>query len=145
MNTAAGQEQKLRVLVVDDNADAARALALLLSHYSCEVTVAFDGESAVILADDTHPQVAILDIGLPLMDGCEVARHIRRRPWGGDVRLIALSGWGQDADRARSRDAGIDVHLVKPADTAELLRLLDAVRTSHANGSHPATADGNIQ
>jgi DNA-binding response OmpR family regulator len=120
--------ERLRVLVVDDNADAARALALLLDHYGFEVSVAFDGESAVARADETQPQIAILDIGLPGMDGCDVARWIRRQPWGAGVSLIALSGWGQEADRARSREAGIDVHLVKPADAAELVRVLDGVR-----------------
>jgi len=125
---AAPSEEHLRVLVVDDNEDAARALALLLGHYEFEVSVAFDGESAVAEADRTHPQIAILDIGLPGMDGCDVARWIRSQAWGAGVSLIALSGWGQEADRVRSREAGIDVHLVKPADAAELLRVLDGVR-----------------
>jgi DNA-binding response OmpR family regulator len=120
--------ERLRVLVVDDNADAARALALLLDHYGFEASVAFDGESAVTCAGETQPQIAILDIGLPGMDGWEVARWIRRQPWGAAASLIALSGSGQDADRARSSAAGIDVHLVKPADAAELVRLLDGVR-----------------
>ena len=145
MSAAIGRQQRLRVLVVDDNIDAAKALAMLLTHFDCDVSVAFDGESAVVLADDTKPHAAILDIGLPGMDGCEVARQIRQRPWGTDVKLIALSGWGQDADRARSHDAGIDVHLVKPADTSQLLRLLDGIRgaVTGAARRHDA-ADSNI-
>lgn len=124
----------LRVLVVDDNVDAAKALAMLLSHFKCDVGVAFDGESALVTADSIEPRVAILDLGLPRMDGFELARHIRQRPWGRRAMLIALSGWGQDEDRRKSREAGFDLHLVKPVDSQALLRILDRARAElHAD------------
>ena len=122
------QQRLLRVVVVDDNVDAAKALAMLLGHFQCDVEVAFDGESALVTADTVRPQVAILDLGLPRIDGFELARRIRQRPWGQRTMLIALSGWGQDEDRRRSREAGFDLHLVKPVDTAALLKILDKAR-----------------
>ena len=124
----ASQEHLLRVLVVDDNVDAANALAMLLGYFKCDVEVAFDGESALSVAEHAEPQVAILDLGLPRIDGFELARRIREFPWGKRVLLIALSGWGQDEDRIRSREAGFDLHLVKPVDSQALLRILDTVR-----------------
>jgi len=127
------QQSLLRVLVVDDNVDGAKALALLLAYFQCDVDVAFDGESALTTADSVEPQVAILDLGLPRIDGFEVARRIRQRPWGRQVMLIALSGWGQDEDRMRSREAGFDLHLVKPVDSQALLKILDKVRTTLPN------------
>jgi CheY-like chemotaxis protein len=119
----------LRVLVVDDNVDAAKALAMLLGYFHCDVEAAFDGESALAIAEHAEPQVAILDLGLPRIDGFEVARRIRQRPWGKRTMLIALTGWGQEEDRIRSRDAGFDLHLVKPVDSPALLRILDTIRT----------------
>ena len=118
----------LRVLVVDDNEDAAKALALLLGYFKCEVDVAFDGEAALNAADAFEPQVAILDLGLPGIDGFELARRLRARPWGHRVMLIALSGWGQDEHRRKSREAGFDLHLVKPVDSPALLKILDRMR-----------------
>lgn len=118
----------LRVLVVDDNEDAANALALLLGYFKCEVDVAFDGEAALNAADTFEPQVAILDLGLPGIDGFELARRLRSRPWGHRVMLIALSGWGQDEHRRKSREAGFDLHLVKPVDSPALLKILDQMR-----------------
>ena len=123
------QQPLLRVLVVDDNVDAARALAMLLGYFDCEVEVAFDGESALAAAEHVEPHVGILDLGLPRIDGFELARRIRRLPWGKRAMLIALSGWGQEEDRIRSREAGFDLHLVKPVDSQALLRILDRVRT----------------
>jgi len=123
------QEQPvLRVLVVDDNVDAAKALAMLLGYFKCDVEVAFDGESALSAAEHAEPHVGILDLGLPRIDGFELARRIRRLPWGKRTMLIALSGWGQQEDRVRSREAGFDLHLVKPVDSQALLKILDTVR-----------------
>ena len=123
------QQPLLRVLVVDDNVDAARALAMLLGYFHCDVEVAFDGEAALAAAEHGEPHVGILDLGLPRIDGFELARRIRRLPWAKRTLLIALSGWGQEEDRIRSREAGFDLHLVKPVDSQALLKILDTVRT----------------
>jgi DNA-binding response OmpR family regulator len=123
------QQPLLRVLVVDDNVDAAKALAMLLGYFHCDVEVAFDGEAALAAAEQAEPRVGILDLGLPGIDGFELARRIRKLPWGRHTLLIALSGWGQEEDRIRSREAGFDLHLVKPVDSQALLRILDTVRT----------------
>ena len=119
----------LRVLVVDDNVDAAKALGMLLGYFQCDVEVAFDGLAALAAAEHVEPQVGILDLGLPGIDGFELARRIRRHPWGKRTMLIALSGWGQEEDRVRSREAGFDLHLVKPVDSQALLKILDTART----------------
>jgi CheY-like chemotaxis protein len=112
-----------RVLVVDDNRDAAETLALLLTHIGHAVDVAHDGASCLELAQRNTPDVALIDIGLPGIDGYEVARQLRRRI-GGDVLLVAVTGYGLEADRQRSADAGFDHHLVKPVDIGALERLL---------------------
>jgi signal transduction histidine kinase len=114
----------LRILVVDDGHDAAQMLSMLLRSWSHEVCVAHDGHAAIEQARAFRPQVILLDIGLPLMDGYEVARRIRADLQLQDVRLIALTGYGQAADRQRSQAAGFDLHLVKPVDTAKLAELL---------------------
>jgi signal transduction histidine kinase/CheY-like chemotaxis protein len=110
-----------RVLVVDDNIDAAEMLAALLGSLGAAVAVATNGVQALRVAADYVPDVIVLDIGMPGMDGYEVARRLRATPRHADTRIIALTGWGQDEDVRRSRDAGIDHHLVKPPD-------LDALR-----------------
>jgi len=107
---------KRRVLVADDNEDSAETLSLLLQSMGHEVRSAHDGLRAVEEAEDFRPDVALLDIGMPGLDGYEVARRIRARPWGAGVVLIALTGWGEDEDRRRSREAGFDRHLLKPVD-----------------------------
>jgi DNA-binding response OmpR family regulator len=120
-----------RVLVVDDNRDAADSLSLLLRSYGMQVHVAYTGQDAVTLAESVRPDVMLLDIGLPDISGHEVAREVRRQPWARQARLIAVTGWGQEADKARTRHAGFDAHLVKPVDPGELLAYL---RQSHASG-----------
>ena len=117
----------LRVLVVDDNEDAATSLAILLEHAGATARTARDGETAVELADSTEFEIALLDIGLPKMNGHDVAREIRKRPWGSKAVLIALTGWGQDGDRELSREAGFDHHLVKPVSPEALLKLLGEI------------------
>ena len=113
-----------RVLVADDNKDAADALAMLLELAGHEVRVAHGGRAALSLAQTFRPDVAVLDIGMPELNGYEVAKELRREPWGSRMFLIALTGWGQDDDRQRAKDAGFDRHLTKPVDTDALEKLL---------------------
>jgi CheY-like chemotaxis protein len=115
---------KLRILVVDDNQDAAASLAMLLRLTGNEVRTAHDGEEAVRAAGEFRPRVVLLDIGLPKMTGYEVARIIRQQPGGKDMTLIAVTGWGQEEDRRKASEAGFDRHMVKPVDPKELLELL---------------------
>ena len=120
----------LRILVVDDNRDAADSLAMLLRTSGNDIRTAYDGAEAVQVANDFEPEVVLLDIGLPNMDGHEVAQRIRQEPWGRRTCLIAVTGWSDEADRARSRAAGFDHHLVKPLDTGHLAQLLGSVERS---------------
>jgi CheY-like chemotaxis protein len=113
-----------RVLVADDNRDAADALAMLLELAGHEVRVAHGGRAALSLAQTFRPDVAILDIGMPELNGYEVAKELRRASWGARMCLVALTGWGQDEDRQRAQDAGFNRHLTKPVDTDALERLL---------------------
>ncbi|MCC6173303.1 MAG: response regulator, partial [Gammaproteobacteria bacterium] len=105
-----------RLLIVDDNVDAADSLAQMLRLAGFETRVAYDGRTAIEIAELMRPDAVLLDLGLPLMSGHDVARRLRGQPWGHDLRLIAVTGWGQEDDRARSRDAGFDEHLTKPVD-----------------------------
>jgi len=111
-----------RVLVVDDNHDSADSLAALLKIMGNEVTTAYDGAQAVEIAAALRPEVVLLDIGMPVLDGFEACRRIREQPWGRAMHLIALTGWGQHEDRRRSQEAGFDAHLVKPVDADDLIR-----------------------
>jgi signal transduction histidine kinase len=113
-----------RILVADDNADALQTLATVLELGGHEVFSATNGSLALESAERHLPEVALLDIGMPLLDGYEVARRIRAQAWGKRIILVALTGWGQDSDRRRSREAGFDSHLVKPLDLAKLTQLL---------------------
>lgn len=113
-----------RVLIVDDNRDAADSLAMMMKMMGSDVRTAYDGADAVRLARAFRPDVVLLDIGLPTMDGHETARAIRSEPWGKEILLIAVTGWGQDDDRRQSSEAGFDHHLVKPVDPSALLALL---------------------
>jgi signal transduction histidine kinase len=115
-----------RVLVVDDNADAADSLALLLRVDGHEVRVAYDGPAALQEAAAFRPEVVLLDIGLPRMDGYEVARRLRGQAELKEALLVAVTGYGQDEDRRRAEEAGFDAHLVKPTDPAVLHELLAA-------------------
>ncbi|WP_169979299.1 hybrid sensor histidine kinase/response regulator [Tautonia rosea] len=113
-----------RLLLVDDHLDSAQTLGKLLGLAGLDVRIAHDGRSALSVIDEFQPEVVVLDIGLPDMDGYDVARQIRSQPAGASRTLIALTGWGQASDRLRSREAGFDQHLVKPVDPDELLDLL---------------------
>jgi len=145
---AAGREEKaasaegplaidpaLRILVVDDNQDAAESLGMLLRYAGCDVRTAHDGLEAVGAASVFRPEVAILDIGLPGLNGYDAARRIRKE-LGTRVTLIAVTGWGQDEDRRRSKEAGFDHHLTKPVE-------LDALQSLLASTSRPRPAGGN--
>jgi CheY-like chemotaxis protein len=120
---------KLRVLIVEDNADTADSTAFLLRIYGHEVDVAPDGPTALRIAADTPPDVALLDSGLPGMDGCEVARRLQEQAAGRKLFLIAVTGYGHEDDRRRSREAGIHLHLLKPVDPGELIKLLAGFKT----------------
>jgi len=128
MATGTGDGAAQRVLVVDDNRDAADSLGMVLRMLGAHVAVVSDGPSALEAFDAHAPEVVLLDIGMPGMDGYEVARVIRARDPSRRTALVALTGWGQDTDRRRARDAGFDHHLVKPADMGDLQRLLTTLR-----------------
>jgi PAS domain S-box-containing protein len=113
-----------RILIVDDNRDAADTLALLLRDMGNIVHTAYDGLEAVAAAATYQPEIILLDIGLPKLNGYDAARRIRESPGGADMLLIALTGWGQDEDRRRSREAGFDHHMTKPVGFATLEKLL---------------------
>jgi CheY-like chemotaxis protein len=115
---------KWRILVVDDNADAADSLAILLELGGSDVQVAHDGLAALAIAETLRPDIIFLDIGMPQMDGYEVARRIRSTTSLDGVLLVALTGWGQEDDRRRSAEAGFDVHLVKPVEPTALETVL---------------------
>ncbi|HUQ51572.1 MAG TPA: ATP-binding protein, partial [Gammaproteobacteria bacterium] len=113
-----------KILVADDNQDAANTLAMLLRLSGHDVRTAHGGEAALTLASAFQPDIALLDIGMPDLNGYEVARQLRRTDCGKDLRLIALTGWGQDEDKRRALDAGFDHHLTKPVDPRRLDALL---------------------
>ena len=120
-----GANRSRRILVADDFPQSAAILARLLRQDGNEVQVAQDGIQAVEAAADFRPDVAVLDIAMPKLDGFDVARMIREQPWGKNIFLIALSGWGQQLDRQRSREAGFDAHLTKPAKYETLMEILN--------------------
>lgn len=121
-----------RVLVVDDNADALITLSRLISLLGGDVRRAHDGLEALEVARAFQPEIVLMDLGMPRLNGYEAARRIREEPWGQGVMLVATSGWGQDADRARTAEAGFDRHLVKPIETSALEEVL------HGAGRHGA-------
>lgn len=124
-----------RILVVDDNKDSAETLSLLLQLMGNEVSVAHDGEQALEMAIELRPAVVLLDIGLPKVNGYEVAREIRAQSWGNDPTLIAITGWGQTEDKDLSKQAGFNHHLVKPVDPDLLLKLIEKRKAAHENHS----------
>jgi DNA-binding response OmpR family regulator len=114
----------LRILLVEDDADAANSMAVVLRLYGYDVVVALDSPTALQIADNYPPDVVLLDIGMPKMDGWQVAKALRQRRTKPRPLIIAITGYGYKAARLRSYEAGIDVHLVKPVDPAELVNLL---------------------
>jgi CheY-like chemotaxis protein len=124
-----------RVVVVDDNQDAAESLAMLLGMSGHEVRVAFDGPAGLALAQEYAPDIMLIDIGLPGMDGYEVARRVREQEQGRRALLIAATGYGQSEDRACSSSAGFDHHFVKPLALDALINLIGSAPISAADGS----------
>jgi len=118
----------LSVLVADDNQDAAESLGTLLRSMGADVRIVYDGKSALAALESGRPDVALLDIGMPMMDGYELARRIRERSDADEIVLIALTGWGQVDDKRRALEAGFDHHVGKPADVAELHKLMLSLR-----------------
>lgn len=104
----------MKVLVVDDNFDAATSLSMLVELLGHEVRTAYDGTEALDLASQFCPDVVLLDLGMPRMDGYEACRRLRAQPWGADIAVVAVTGWGQERDRRETQLAGFDQHLVKP-------------------------------
>jgi PAS domain S-box-containing protein len=123
-DVAAEPASQRRILIVDDNVDSADSLAMLLEITGNQTYLAHDGVEAIESIEKYRPEVVLLDIGLPKLDGHEVCRRVREQPWGKDIRIIALTGWGQDDDRRKSEEAGFNGHLVKPVDYDKLLALL---------------------
>jgi CheY-like chemotaxis protein len=117
-------QSERRVLIVDDNLDSADSLAMLLNITGNKTFLAHDGVEALEAVEKYRPEVILLDIGLPKLDGHEVCRRVREQPWGKDIIIIALTGWGQEDDRRKSEEAGFNGHLVKPVDYDRLLELL---------------------
>jgi CheY-like chemotaxis protein len=125
--------QSRKVLVIDDNRDQAESLGKLLSLMGHDVRLGFDGEEALRLALDFRPDVALLDLGLPKLSGCEVAKRMRSDPRVKDTLLLAQTGWGQDDDLQRTKEAGFDHHLLKPVDIGRLKAILaHSLRPSQA-------------
>jgi CheY-like chemotaxis protein len=126
-NGASGSEflaSKRRVLIVDDNADALASLSMVVRALGSETFDARDGLEAVESASNLRPDVILMDIGMPKLNGYDAARRIRQEPWGHEVLLVATTGWGKDEDRRRSKEAGFDFHLVKPIDISAVRELL---------------------
>jgi PAS domain S-box-containing protein len=122
------EAKRYKILVVDDNRDSAESLAILLKLMGHETHMAFDGIEAIAAAEKLRPDVVLLDIGMPNVDGNDACRRMRAQPWAKEMLLIAQTGWGQDEDKRRTSEAGFDGHLVKPVDPEDLLRLVASLR-----------------
>jgi CheY-like chemotaxis protein len=129
--------RRLRVLAVDDKEDNAKSLGLMLDLMGHETRTVTEGPLALASAEEFRPDVILLDIGMPKMNGYEVARRIRKESWGGAMTLIAMTGWGQEEDKRRSQEAGFDLHLVKPVDPWALARLLQTLPRQRSGGERP--------
>jgi len=115
---------KCRIVVADDNQDAATSLSMILTLMGNEVRTAFDGAQAVKVAQSFQPQIIFVDLGMPVLSGYDVSRKIRSESWGQAVMLVALTGWDEAEGTDRSKDAGFDLHLVKPIEVDRLTQLL---------------------
>ena len=129
----AAPQASLKILVVDDNRDGADSLSEMLDLMGNDTRTGYDGEEAVSIAGEYQPDVILLDIGLPKLNGYEACRLIRQQPWGKNIVLLAVTGWGQEKDRSRTQQAGFDHHLVKPVDPQELMQLLGGLDVTHDN------------
>jgi CheY-like chemotaxis protein/two-component sensor histidine kinase len=124
--TEAAPRNRYRILVVDDNRDSAQSLAAVLQLMGHETHTAFDGAQAVAAAGSIGPDAVLLDLGMPVLNGYDACREIRKQPWSKQMILIAQTGWGQDEDRRRTEEVGFDGHLVKPINPEALLKMLSA-------------------
>ena len=115
-----------RVLVVDDDCDVAESMAMLLDSLGAETRTTNSGAAAPAAIDAFDPDIVLLDLGMPGLDGFETARLIRAMEKGRQIKLVALTGWGQDQDRRKTREAGFDLHLTKPASIEDLKALLES-------------------
>jgi len=113
-----------RILIVDDNVDAASSLAMLLKMTGHQTQTANDGVAAVKAAEAFLPDVVLLDIGLPKLNGFDACRQIRQHPWGRAMKIVALTGWGQEGDQREATEAGFDAHMLKPVDYRNLMTVL---------------------
>ena len=129
-----------RILVADDNTDAVESLALLLHLAGHDVRVAHDGVETLAVGNQFEPEVVLLDLGMPKMDGYETARRLRQESWGQHAMLVALTGWGQQRDRERTAEAGFDAHLVKPITDVELFQAIGARLSDKPNASRSQRA-----
>jgi CheY-like chemotaxis protein len=129
---APGELGPVKILVVDDNGDAAESLGMLLRTVGADVQVARSGPEALDVYEASRPRIVLLDIGMPGMDGYEVARRLRASRYEPRPSIVALTGWGQDEDKRRVREAGFDHHLVKPADLAALRTLIASLEQDGA-------------
>lgn len=136
-----GRTSVLRILVADDNVDAAESLAILLRLQGHDVRVAHDGLGAVREAETFRPEVALVDIGMPIMNGHDVARWIRAQPWGGALLVIALTGWNQPMDRVQTSLSGFDKHLAKPVSIGELTACFSMKRGGPDGESAPSPSN----
>jgi CheY-like chemotaxis protein len=123
-----GQPLQGRILVVDDVSDAASSLAMVCQLYGAEAAVAPDGRQALVVGETFRPDVVLMDISMPKMNGYEAARVLRERPWGKSVVLIALTGWGRQTDVEAAKRAGFDGHLLKPVAAEALITLITELR-----------------
>jgi CheY-like chemotaxis protein len=125
--TAGAERAKRRILVVDDNVDSAQSLAMMLEIGGHTTHLAYDGLEAIEVAGKVQPEIVLMDIGMPRLNGYDACRRIRSEPWGRAIVMVALTGWGQTDDRLRSEEAGFDHHLVKPVEPAALEALLESL------------------
>jgi len=120
--------RRVRALVIEDNRDAAQSLCMLLDQIGCEADIAYSGTEGIDAALAKPPDIVFCDIGLPGLDGYAVARRLRAEEWGSRVTLVAVTGYGREEDRRRAEGAGFDMHFVKPADPAVIMRLFKDIR-----------------
>jgi signal transduction histidine kinase len=130
--TTPTQDEPIRFLLVDDNVDAANTLAELLEMSGCSARAAYSGEEATRVGEGFAPDIVLLDLGMPVMDGFEAAKRLRTTAWGRRAKLVAVTGWGQPSDRKKTSDAGFDGHLVKPVDLDVVLQLVELVEREGA-------------
>lgn len=130
----AALQSSLRILIVDDNRDGADSMSQMLEIMGNYTRTAYDRQQGVDMAEEYQPDVILFDIGMPKLNGYDACRLIREQPWGKGVVLVAVTGWGQDKDRRRSREAGFDHHLVKPVDPQALMAILAGLGAGNENG-----------